>query len=322
MQLWEIEAHPGLEIQGRFQRDENGHEVWVLVAKRAWKRINKAWVEQENPPIYDNPLYTGEEGFSALKQDQEFQIHKNKTDVIVHGKARTYAKKPTKEHQCRLLIEGHIDKTIRVSGPRRWIEYAGTLSASEPQTFIETDIDYSWAMGGAQNSVGCGVAETNKELLTQGVPCVFYPKEDWSPKSQNVRVAGFGAVPPFFLSRVKWAGTFDKEWELERKPLLPVDFKRDFFQSAPEDQQCKGYLCGNEQIMVSGLNHDEAFLFKVPKEAYKAQIQVGEVLYQAPMNIYTLYLDADTEFLSISYGVSFPCQGQEHRLIKSTISLL
>ena len=34
MQLWDIEAHPELSLKGRFQRDENGDEVWVVVAKR------------------------------------------------------------------------------------------------------------------------------------------------------------------------------------------------------------------------------------------------------------------------------------------------
>lgn len=32
MQLWDIETHPELSLKGRFQRDENGDEVWVVVA--------------------------------------------------------------------------------------------------------------------------------------------------------------------------------------------------------------------------------------------------------------------------------------------------
>ncbi|MCV5264373.1 DUF2169 domain-containing protein, partial [Escherichia coli] len=71
---------------------------------------------------------------------------------------------------------------------------------------------------------------------------MFYPKEEWSSTSKNLRVAGFGPVPPFFEARQTLAGTFDEEWIENRKPMLPLDFDRRFFQSAPADQQCKGFL--------------------------------------------------------------------------------
>ncbi|MEF1307874.1 DUF2169 domain-containing protein, partial [Vibrio owensii] len=45
MQLWDIEAHPELSLKGRFQRDENGDEVWVVVAKRTWQFDGVVWHE-------------------------------------------------------------------------------------------------------------------------------------------------------------------------------------------------------------------------------------------------------------------------------------
>lgn len=323
MALWDIDDNPELAIKGRFVRDENGDEVWVLVAKRAWQKMGSVWVEQAKPEIHDTPFYAGKDGFSALKHDHEFHGVKKNTDVIVHGKARTYAKRPLHHHTCRLLVEGHVDKTICVSGPRRWVEHAGTVTPSIPQPFIERDIDYSFAIGADErNRLGCGVAKTNTELLKQNVPAIFYPKEEWTPNNKKTRVAGFGALPPFFSARLIFAGTFDKQWELTRKPLLPEDFDCHFFQSAPLDQQCKGYLSGNELISLSGFSHGDVLSFHVPSEHYLACVHIGEVVYQAPMHIYTVYVDTDSQCLSISYCASFPCQGQEHLLTKSTISVV
>lgn len=88
MQLWDIDVNPELAIKGRFQRDEHGHEIWVLTAKRAWMFIEKQWVEQAQPEIFDDPIYEGEAGFSAMKHDHEFPVSRKNTDVIVVGKAR------------------------------------------------------------------------------------------------------------------------------------------------------------------------------------------------------------------------------------------
>lgn len=321
MQLWEIEAHPSLSIKGRFECDENGNTMWVLVAKSAWMWINKGWVEHPHPEIYDTPIYLGEEGFSALKHDSEFQCYKKNTDVIVYGKARSKGKRPIKVHQCRLLVDGHIDKTLFVYGSRHWIEHAGTVTASVSSPFIESDIDYTHALGGDErNRLGGGAANTKKDLLAQCVPCVFYPKENWNANNKNMRVAGFGALPPFFMERLKWAGTFDADWEKERRPLFPEDFDRRFYQNVPEDQQCKGILSGGERIILSGFSHDEPLSFRIPKTRVMAEIKKGEEKSQEDMRIHTVFIDTESGIISITYSALFPCQGQEHLLAHSRIS--
>ena len=213
MQLWDIEAHPELSLKGRFQRDENGDEVWVVVAKRIWQFDGVVWHELGESEIFDDPQYLGEEGFSAMKVDHEFAYTKDNTDVLVYGKARSYAKKPVTYQECRVLIDGHIDKTLAIHGDRVWVEHGGSITPSKPVPFIEKDIDYTCAIGGdLRNRIGGGVADSNKELLEQQVPSIFYPREEWSSTSKNIRVAGFGPVPPFFESRQKLAGTFDENW--------------------------------------------------------------------------------------------------------------
>ncbi|MDF4355500.1 DUF2169 domain-containing protein, partial [Vibrio parahaemolyticus] len=241
--------------------------------------------------------------------------------VLVYGKARSYAKKPVTYQECRVLIDGHIDKTLAVHGERVWVEHGGSVTLSKPVPFIEKDIDYTCAIGGdLRNRIGGGVADSNKELLEQKVPSVFYPKEEWSSTSKNLRVAGFGPVPPFFEARQTLAGTFDEEWIENRKPMLPLDFDRRFFQSAPADQQCKGFLKGGERLMMSGFCHDDTISFRIPKEKYRAIATFKDGSYPVDMAMYTLFVDAEKKTISISYTAAFPCQSKEHLLVSTSIT--
>ncbi|MBU2896135.1 DUF2169 family type VI secretion system accessory protein [Vibrio hepatarius] len=321
MQLWDIEHTAGLLIKGRFQRDVDGHEIWVLTAKRQWDLIDKQWQEVAAESIYDDPVYLGEPGSSVMKIDHEFPVTKQNTDVLVYGKARSYAKRPVVYHECRLLIDGHIDKTISVHGERLWVQHGGTVTVSNPQPFVEADIHYGKALGGDErNRVGCGIASSTAELLKKPVPSVFFPSEEWAPNSKNVRVAGLGPIAPFFAERTQYGGTFDAHWEEHRRPLLPQDFNPKFYQSAPSDQQCDGFLVGGERLMMSGFNHDEVISFRFPVEKYLASASFSEENLCLPMQIHTVFVDTESMSLTLSYSASFPCQGKEHLLISSKVS--
>ncbi len=39
--------------------------------------------------------------------------------------------------ECRVLIDGHIDKTLAVHGERVWVEHGGSVTLSKPVPFIE-----------------------------------------------------------------------------------------------------------------------------------------------------------------------------------------
>ncbi|GLT16507.1 hypothetical protein GCM10007938_02830 [Vibrio zhanjiangensis] len=323
MQLWDIEQTEGLLVKGRFQRDENGHEVWVLTAKRQWNLIDNQWVESLAEEIYDDPIYLGEPGSSVMKMDHEFAVTKQNTDVLVFGKARSYAKRPVTYHECRVLIDGHVDKTIAVHGERHWIRHGGTITVSNPKPFVEADIDYGKALGGDErNRNGCGIAENSEELLQKPVPSVFFPNEEWAPNSKNIRVAGLGPIAPFFAERTQYAGTFDTHWEECRRPLFPQDFNRKFYQSAPSDQQCNGFLVGGERLLMSGFSHDDVIAFRLPSDKFQARISLGKETLTAPMQIYTLFVDTELKSLTLSYGASFMCQGKEHLLVSSKVSQL
>ncbi|MGF1742215.1 DUF2169 domain-containing protein [Vibrio profundum] len=319
MRLWDVEPSLFGNVEGRFQRDSDGNEVWVLTLKRAWVFSDQQWQADHDVVVRDGPEYSGEPGQSALIADHDFPVIKQNSDVIAVGNARTPGKQAMTHHQCRLRIDGHVDKTIEVVGERKWVSHGGSITVSEPSTFIEKEIDYRHAVGGdGRNRLGGGVAKKNKTLLDMQVPSVFYPEQNWQPSQRKVRVAGFGVVPPHFDERRKHAGTFDEVWELERKPMMPHDFNPLFYQVAPSDQQCDGFLRGGEQLTLTGFDHYDALSFRIPSERFIAIAEFDEVLEQA-MSIYTVLIDGDAKRVEMAYTAAFPCQGHEECLTVSSV---
>ncbi|GAL20882.1 pentapeptide repeat family protein [Vibrio maritimus] len=100
-----------------------------------------------------------------MKTDHEFAYFKANTDVLVFGKARSYAKKPTTQHECRVLLDGHIDKTLKIMGERVWIEHGGGVTVSRPIEFIEREIDYSNAVGEMSEIESVAVLQSRTQYL-------------------------------------------------------------------------------------------------------------------------------------------------------------
>ncbi|KDM91098.1 DUF2169 domain-containing protein [Photobacterium galatheae] len=323
MQLWDVESSLPYTMKGQFVRDHDGQSVWVVCLKTGWQLVGGQWQPlNTQPEIYSTPAFAGEPGFSALLADQDFVVTKTNTDVLVNGHARSYGKKPVTKMNCRLLIEGHIDKTVQVLGARQWITQAGQVGVTVPSPFIEQPVSYAQAMGGEdeRNRAGCGIALKTEDLLTQNVPSVFYPDQDWKLEASKVRPASFGPVAVFDQPRAGLAGTFDEVWEEERRPLYPVDFNPAFYQSAPADQQTKGLLAGGERLIVSGFSHEETLYFTVPRRRFVAQAIFADNKEKQPMSLHTLSVDADTLVVTAVWSAAFPCQGRVAQLNNTVIS--
>ncbi|MGR6837650.1 DUF2169 family type VI secretion system accessory protein [Aliivibrio wodanis] len=321
MQLWDIDPDSSHSLKGRFQRDAEGNEVWVLSMKRAWYFSDGVWLEiRDKVVLNDDPIYEGAPGFSTMLADHDFPVYKQNTDVVIYGKARSYGQKAVNSHICRLLLNGHIDKSLKIVGDRHWVEHAGSITVSATQPFIEKDIDYTNAIGGdIRNKFGGGASTSNHELLKSKVPSIFYPTQNWQANSNKVDVAGFGPYPQFFQDRAKWAGTFDEQWYEERRPMLPLDFNPYFYQSAPFDQQCNGYLKGGERLVLSGFCHDDTLSFYIPENTYQALAIFDGEEESVDMPLYTLWINTEEKRIEATYTACFPCQGREHLLTLSRV---
>ena len=84
-----------------------------------------------------------------------------------------------------------------------------------------------------------------------------------SPRGKY-RPMAFGPVGRSWDPRHKFAGTYDQEWKDNVFPFLPADFKEDYHQSAPSDQQMP-FPKGGEPVALLNLTPDGQRNFNLPR---------------------------------------------------------
>ena len=85
-------------------------------------------------------------------------------------------------------------------------------------------------------------------------------------KKPNIayRPMAFGPVGRAWQPRAALAGTYDQDWLDNVFPFLPTDFKEDYFQAAPADQQVP-HPVGGETVALLNLTDQEQYWFPFPK---------------------------------------------------------
>ncbi len=108
--------------------------------------------------------------------------------------------------------------------------------------------------------MGSGVAANQNNLIGKPAPNI----EDPAQKQGKSWPAGFGAVASYWSPRIELAGTYDEKWEVQQKPLLPVDYDPRYLQCAPLDQQIPGYLKGDGMVELINLTPTGRLRFTLP----------------------------------------------------------
>jgi hypothetical protein len=146
---------------------------------------------------------------------------------------------------------------------------------TEPEMFTEMPLVYEKAFGGidtesggfcAENPVGCGFYTRKSPKNIDGAPLpniedASRPIRSWT---DHPGPAGFGCLGKGWAPRVRSLGTYDEAWERERSPLLPRDFRFEFYNTAPPDLQVEGYLRGDEEILLLNLEKSGKVRFRLP----------------------------------------------------------
>lgn len=182
----------------------------------------------------------------------------------------------------------------QVLGPRRWrhIDAKGWV-LTDPEPTLEVPIRYELAYGGAYpaDEPAAGAPEPDPDAPPPAKwvvhppnpsgtgffderamdPAREYRAPQWQHRdhpvtmfNREVPLCGFGPVSRIWSSRLKLAGTYDTAWvkktRAEAKEGLPVDYAPDFdyrfFQCAHPELIAKGYLEGDERILLRGLGPD------------------------------------------------------------------
>jgi hypothetical protein len=328
--MWAVDNQTRFAAERTFVRDRDGAEIW-LVAVRATFEISptgEVKVAEKQDPVALAPQYLGKPGQSSLRCDTDLPRTKQGTDVLLQGTAYAPGGRPAVEVPVTLSV-GPIRKMLVVKGDCTWSRGLMGPKPGETQPFVKMPMTYERAYGGAvpenpsrqhlkwadQNPVGVGL-DSNEGAP---IPNVEYPSMPLASASAGTRPAGFGPVSCAWMPRRKLAGTYDDAWQKERQPLVPLDFRDEYFYSAPTDQQVPGYLRGGDEVELINLTPSGRLRFRLPKISlgFRTWVDNGATHHRGVLH--TVLIEPELSRLIMVWHTALPCHHTLYTLNRTVV---
>jgi hypothetical protein len=115
------------------------------------------------------------------------------------------------------------------------------------------------------------------------------------------------------------AGTYDDQWQKDRRPLLPVDFQDSYFRCAPLDQQLNGFLQGGEEVVLANLSPESFLRFQLPRVSLGFSTLVGGQTTNHRGQIHTVIIEPEERRLIIVWQTALPCHHSLYTLKGTTV---
>ena len=261
-------------------RRADGRELLVVVAKATYTVAADGMLvlAAEQEPLLYADRFDGEPGLCPPIAEQDFAPLKPRCDVVVVGKAYAPGAVPSTAFDVRLTV-GPIDKTIHVVGDRVWRRGLFGVGASQPEPVTTVSLGWDRAWGGAdsthpkakhhgwvpENPLGRGFHTNHAKPVIQGkpLPNLEAPGRPITKADGTYAPVGLGPVSRNAQPRLALAGTYDQRWQDEVAPFPPDDFRDDFHQYAPADQQMP-YPQGGEQVTLTNCTPEGELTFTLP----------------------------------------------------------
>lgn len=275
-----IENRTPFAVELLFPTDEEGRPLCVPVVQATYHILSGGrLIPLEQPrPVNVGGEWWGDPARASVKYEPVFAFVKPATDVVLIGHA--YAPVPgTTEMQVGIRI-GRVQKLVSVFGKRVLYRCSGKIAVSPPGPVDRIPLVYERAFGGwdrrhpnpsehrfePRNPVGLGFRHRtlggDDELELPNLEDPVHPFRTYGDAPPP---AGFGFLGPHWPPRVAFAGTYDAAWDRERKPLLPRDFDRRFFNAASPGLVAPAYLQGDEPVVVIGASPEGRVAFQLPE---------------------------------------------------------
>lgn len=214
---------------------------------------------------------------SSYKYEPETAFYKPGTDVVLIGHARSPGNGATSVDVG--IKVGPVQKVARVFGDRFWLQNQGEARMTRAAPLEPIPLTWEHAFGGgntaglaaempsfdSRNPVGTGFGTPlRQEGDSLRLPNIENPNEPIERYGVAVTPWGFGFTSPNWQPRAAFAGTFGEEWNATRKPLLPADFDRRFFNAAPPGLIAPAFLQGNEEVVLLNVGAAPRTAFQLP----------------------------------------------------------
>jgi hypothetical protein len=261
--------------------EPSGRELLVVVMKATFTIPTDGTdpvPAKEQAPLVEADVFAGEPGLSAPLHECEFAPKKPKCDVILNGTAYAPDGKPAAVVPVMLQV-GSMSKSFNVVGNRAWVKDVFSWKATHPVPFVKMPISYANAFGGRDvsdpdekkhrwygpNHAGIGFHTNLYAPLVEGrlLPNTEEIGKPVEKPDGKYRPMAFGPIGRAWEPRYKLAGTYDQKWLDEVCPFLPADFKDEYYQSAPVEQQIP-HLRGGEQVVLVNLSAQGRVSFQIP----------------------------------------------------------
>ena len=304
--------------------EPSGRELLVVVVKGTFhlpKSGEEVRLHEQQVPLIMADTFTGDPGFSAPYYEVDFAPRKLKCDILLQGSAYALEDRPVPRVPVGLRI-GQWQKTFVVCGKRYWEYGLAGVNTTEPEPFRVQPFSYDVAFGGVDNfpedqakhaafmhnPIGKGFHKNIKKEWIDGAPMpqtealdqpVEQPDGDYAPMA-------FGPLGRGWASRLPYAGTYDQNWIDNTFPFLPSDFKDEYYQAAPLDQQVP-YLGGGEEVVLVNLTPEGRTAFHLPI------IDIPVVFFrkkgdrhETKAMLDTIVIEPDKRLFSITWRVCLP----------------
>jgi hypothetical protein len=329
--MWALENRTPFAADRTWVRDADGAEVWVVAVKATYDILpdGSLRVSPGQPPVNTGP--GKHPGLESLQHETDLGPSKAATDIILNGHAFAQSERPVFELTVGFRV-GTLLRSARVHGDRFWQPGLLFSAASQAVPFLSMPLVYERAFGGdspdskrnSGNPVGRGIVPA-KDGRTW-LPNIETPDNPVRDAGDSPPVTGFGAIPVHWPGRRRYAGTYDREWLENRRPLAPRDLDPRFWQIAPPEQQVTGRLRGGEEVVLVNLTRpgyaqDGRLAFHLPRIslAFETRFLDGTRERSRPA-IHTLILEPDFPRVSVVQHMTLSCHAKVNLLDRTTIT--
>ncbi|NND59591.1 MAG: DUF2169 domain-containing protein [Gammaproteobacteria bacterium] len=264
-------AHPVIDNQTPFEyqpvfiTDEDLRPAVVTLVKGTFNLLDdgRAVAAEDQTAVNLAGEPWSEAPLSSFRYEPEIALCKPATDVVLIAHA-VGGEQPVTQMDVGIKV-GPVQKLARVFGDRFWVYTHGRVTLSSIQPIQQIPLTWENAFGGLDtlkstaervvveehNPVGTGFGQPlQKEEDWLKLPNIEDPRNLLTEYGGRVHPTGFGFTQPNWHPRAGFAGTYDEEWDKKRKPKLPTDFDRRYFNAAPPDMIAPGFLRGDEPVVV------------------------------------------------------------------------
>lgn len=228
----------------------------------------------------------------------DFADFKLNAEVLFKGSCHAAGNVPLTECLVRFGV-GAWSKTLRVVGRRAWSDRLPGALSSAAHGFTRMPLGWASAFGGAgfaANPVGKGLGDE--------LPNIEHPGEPVRRRADRPQPAGFGPISAAWPQRAgKLGKEYGKSWRDKRAPFAAEDLDWTFFHAAPADQQLRGYLRGDEELLFQNLHASSPTLrVRLPGVRVRAMVHDdGGRFREIPMSLDTLLADLDADRIELTF---------------------